>query len=254
LIFVALMLAALSCLATRPAAAASGELSLDQAKEYADCMTLARRVPDQALESATAWQAAGGGPAAGHCAAVALIGLGRYKEAASAMEKLAKEEAKTRTDLAAGLWGQAGQAWLLAGDNDRGLKAQTAALALAPNDVELLADRGVTLAAMGKYWDAIDDFNRAHELARDRADILIYRASAYRLLDSLDLAREDIQEAIRLQPKNPDAYLERGVIKRLSNDPAGAKADWQQVAVLGPGTPAADAAAGYLKELNQPPP
>ena len=259
--FVGLMLAGFTLaglvLGVGPAAAGSppsGELSLDQAREYSDCMTLARRVPAQAYNSATAWQKQGGGAAAGHCAAVALIGLGRYSVAADSLEKLAAGEVKIRKDLSAGLYGQAAQAWLLAGDNNRALKDQNTALKLAPSDVDLLTDRGVNLASTGKYWEAIDDFNKAHDLARDRADILTYRASAYRLVKSLDLASEDITEAIRLQPRNPEAYLERGIIRRLSNDLPGARADWQEAMALGPGTPAADSAATNLNQLDQPAP
>jgi tetratricopeptide (TPR) repeat protein len=238
----------------RAGSTSAGELSLDKAQQYNDCMTLARRVPAQAYDSAIAWQKQGGGAAAGHCAAVALIGLGRYSVAAQSLEKLAAAQAKTRKDLGAGLYGQAAQAWLLANDNNRALKDQNAALKLAPADVDLLTDRGVTLASTGKYWDAIDDFNKAHDLARDRADILTYRASAYRLVQSLDLASDDIAEAIRLQPNNPDAYLERGVIRRLGNDIPGARADWQKAMSLGPGTPAAQSAANNLKQLDQPAP
>jgi tetratricopeptide (TPR) repeat protein len=244
-------------LGSGPAAAGSsstGELTPDQAQQYSDCMTLARRVPAKAYESATAWQKQGGGAAAGHCAAVALIGLGRYAPAAQSLEKLAAAEAKTRKDLAAGLYGQAAQAWLLANDNTHALKDQNTAIKLAPNDADLLTDRGVTLASTGKYWEAIDDFNKAHDLARDRADILTYRASAYRLVKSLDLASDDIAEAIRLEPKSAEAYLERGIIRRLSNDVPGARADWQKTMALGPGTPAADEAAANLKQLDTPAP
>jgi tetratricopeptide (TPR) repeat protein len=251
LALIALILAAAPALA---GSTSSGEPSLDQAKEYSDCMTLARRVPAQAYESATAWQKKGGGSAAGHCAAVALIGLGRYSQGAASLEKLAAGEAKKRKDLAAGLYGQAAQAWLLANDNARALKDQNLAIKLAPKDADLLTDRGVNLASTGKYWEAIDDFNLAHDLARERADILVFRASAYRLVESLDLARDDIAEAIRLQPNNPEAYLERGIIRRLANDIPGARADWKRVMTLGPGTPAAEAAASDLKQLDQPAP
>ena len=249
LAFVGLVLGSAPALA---GSTSSGQPSLDQAKEYSDCMTLARRVPAQAYDSAVAWQKQGGGSAAGHCAAVALIGLGRYSAGAQSLEKLAAGEAKARKELAAGLYGLAAQAWLLANDNNQALKDQNAALKLAPKDVDLLTDRGVTLASMGKYWEAIDDFNLAHDLARERADILVLRASAYRLVESLDLARDDIAEAIRLQPKNPEAYLERGIVRRLANDIPGARADWQRVIALGPGTPAAETAAKNLKQLDQP--
>jgi tetratricopeptide (TPR) repeat protein len=248
------LIVAAACLAGQAALADNGTLSADDAQRYNDCMAQARSVPAKAYNAAVAWQKQGGGPAAGHCAAVALIGLGRYKPAAQSLEKLAGSEAKTRPDLAAGLYGQAAQAWVLANDNKSALKDQNAGLKLSPANVDLLTDRGVVLASTGKYWEAIDDFNKAHDLAQDRADILTYRASAYRLLQSLDLASDDIAQAIRLQPKNADAYLERGIIRQLKNDLAGARSDWQKAMSLGAGTPAADEAAANLSQLDRPGP
>src|SRR5215813_394939 len=87
-----------------------------QAQEYADCMTLARRTPGDGYESAMAWQLKGGAEPARHCAAVALIGLGRDKEAAGQLEKLGTDMSKDRPDLAAELYAQAGQAWTMAND------------------------------------------------------------------------------------------------------------------------------------------
>jgi tetratricopeptide (TPR) repeat protein len=230
----------------------AGDMTVQQAKTYSDCMSQARRMPDQALRSAQAWAQNGGGVPAGHCAAVALIGLGRYQEAADSMERLGGQELATRKDLAAGLFGQAAQAWVLANDNDRAIKDQTAALTLTPDDPELLIDRGVMLASIAKYREAIDDFSKAHQLANDRADILVLRATAYRMAKSLDLARQDIEQAIKLEPKNPDAFLERGILRKLGNDKAGAKADWQKTLALGPGSPAAETAGANLKQLDQP--
>ena len=227
---------------------------IDQAQQYAECMSLADSAPDKALAKAKAWQHKDGGAPAGHCAAVALVGLGRYKEAASAMEKLAVEELKENKDLAAGLYGQAAQAWVLATDNARAIKDESAAIALAPDNPDLLVDRGVILASTGKFWEAVDDFSKAHDMADRRADILVFRATAYRMLKSFDLARDDLDRAIELQPKNPDAYLERGIIRMLVKDADGAKADWQKTVDFGPGTPAAQTAEANLKQLVAPPP
>jgi len=231
--------------------ASTNPSEITQAKEYADCMTLARRVPDQALESAQAWSKKGGGTPAGHCAAVALIGLGRFEEAALSLDKLAADELKARPDLAAGLYGQAAQAWVLDGDNERAIKAQTAAIQLAPGDVDLRIDRGVILASLGKYKEAIVDFSAAHDLAAMRADVLVYRATAYRLMKNLKLARADVDQAIKLQPKNADAFLERGIIRMMDNDAAGASQDWQHAVTFGPGTPAAETAEANLKQLDR---
>lgn len=233
------------------AAAAAQAKAVQDAKQYSDCMDLARSAPDQALKSAQDWQAKGGGIPAGHCDAVALVGLGRYAEAATMMEKLAAEEAKTSKELAAGLFGQAGQAWLIAGDNQHALEDQTGALSLTPDDAELLTDRAVTEISMAKYWEAIDDLNKAHDLASDRVDVLIFRASAYRFLQSYDLARDDVERAINLQPDNPEAYLERGVIRSLTKDLAGARSDWQKTIALAPDTPTANQAKADLFQLDQ---
>jgi len=229
------------------------QTEIDQAQQYADCMNLAQSDPEKALKTARAWERKAGGSPAGHCAAVALVGLGHYKEAADAMEKLAADELKDRKDLAVSLYGQAAQAWALANDNGRAVKAETAAIGLAPDNADLLVDRGILLASTGKYFDAIDDFSKAHDIAGNRADILIFRATAYRMLKSFDLASDDIERAIQLQPRNADAYLERGIIRMLQKNVDGAKADWQQVVALGPHTPAAQTAAANLKQLVPPP-
>jgi tetratricopeptide (TPR) repeat protein len=233
------------------AATAAQAKAVADAKQYSDCMALARSAPDQALKTAQDWQAKGGGIPAGHCDAVALVGLGHYPEAAAMMEKLADAEAKTSKELGAGLFGQAGQARLIAGDNQHALEDQTAALALTPDDAELLTDRAVTQISMAKYWEAIDDLNKAHDLASDRVDVMIFRASAYRFLQSYDLARDDIDRAINLAPSSAEAYLERGVLRSLTKDPSGARADWQKTIVLAPDTPTANQAKADLFQLDQ---
>jgi tetratricopeptide (TPR) repeat protein len=229
------------------------QTEIDQARQYADCMSLAQSEPEKALKTARAWERKAGGAPADHCAAVALVGLGHYKEAADAMEKLAADELKDRKDLAISLYGQAAQAWALANDNGRAVKAETAAIGLAPDNPDLLVDRGILLASTGKYFDAIDDFSKAHDMVGNRADILIFRATAYRMLKSFDLASDDIERAIQLQPRDADAYLERGIIRMLQKNVDGAKADWQQVVALDPHTPAAQTAAANLKQLLPPP-
>ena len=53
----------------------------------------------------------------------------------------------------------------------------------------------------------MDDFNEASTLAPTRADVLIYRASAYRYLETYDLALEDIEAALVIRPESPEALL-----------------------------------------------
>ncbi len=86
---VSLRLAALAggYLAVAPAAAAA---EIDHAREYGACMTLVQRDAEEAFESALAWRDMGGGDAASHCVAAALLGLKQYAEAARRFETLAR--------------------------------------------------------------------------------------------------------------------------------------------------------------------
>ncbi len=221
-----------------------------QERAYQDCMILARATPAEGFDSALAWAALGGGDGARHCAAVALIGLGQYREAAQRLERLAAELRDGNAALSLDVLVQAGQAWILAGDAPRAHAVQSAALDIDPDNVELLLDRSITLATTKNYWKAVDDLNRALELAPARPDLLTLRASAYRTLDAFDLAREDIALALSHAPNNPDALLERGMLRRLAGDAAGARDDWLRVIGLTEGTPTAEAARAKLEKLD----
>lgn len=220
------------------------------AQEYTACMALAQRQPEDALGSAEAWEQAGGGDAARHCAAVALIGMGQYGDAASRLEQLGQALSADDPDLAAQLLAQAGIAWQSAEQYERAITVETAALSLAPADVGILIDRSVNQFFLGKCWEAIDDLNRASELSPDRVDVLVFRASAYRCVESYELAREDVDHALQLEPDDVEALLERGTIRSLTGDPEGARADWLKVAEDAAGTPAADTAQMNLERLD----
>lgn len=224
--------------------------SRSQAQEYEHCMTLADEAPEDALESALAWQTRNGGAAARHCAAVALVALDRHREAAAGLEALAEDIGDVDTRLTVELLGQAGQAWLLAGETDLAVARQSTALELAPQNVELLIDRSIAFAEKDDYWEAIDDLNRAAEVSPGRAEVLILRASAYRKVDGLELAHEDIRRALILEPDNPEALLERGNLRLLDGDDASAREDWYRVVELAPDSPAAAAARTNLDELD----
>ena len=237
-------------LAPLGAAPARAQDAAEQEREYRDCMVLARAAPADGFESALAWASFGGGDGARHCAAVALIGLGQYREAARRLERLAAELRAGKAALSLEVLVQAGQAWVLAGDATRAHAVQSAALDIDPDNVELLLDRSITLATAKNYWEAVDDLNRALELAPARPDLLTLRASAYRYLDALELARDDLALALTHAPNNPDALLERGMLRRLAGDGAGARDDWLRAIALAEGTPTAEAARANLEKLD----
>ena len=223
------------------------------AEAYTHCMTLARQDPQAAERLAAAWQRRGGAHPADHCAAVALFSLGRYREAGSRLQSLAQAMTKAPTSLRAGVLDQASQAWLLAGDATRAYAAAGQAVALSPDDSELLVDRAEAAAAAGYFDRAIADLDRVLTRTPDRVDVLLYRASAYRALDRLEPALADVDKALALAPRSAPALLERGNIRRLEGDHAGARSDWEAVGRLAPGSPADMAARANLEHLAETP-
>lgn len=229
---------------------AQSSREIDHAEEYRACLALTRVAPEDAFESALAWESAGGGEPARHCAAVALIYLDQFEEAAHRLELMADRVATLNPRLAAEALAQAGQAWTMAEQTDRALGAQNAALKLSPDDVELLIDRSITLAGKEQFWEAIDDLNRASELAPDRVDVLVFRSSAYRMVEANDLAMEDVTRALTADPHNPEGLLERGILKSEAGDADGARQDWMQVLKLVPEGPVGQAARNRLEKLD----
>lgn len=217
---------------------------------YENCTRLAHTNPDAALEAALSWQDLGGGDPARHCAAVSLFHLGQFGQAAKRFEALAGSLGEAPAAERAAMLAQAGAAWFRAGDFERANAAQTAALALAPGDTELLIDRAMTLAAAQNYWEAIDDLNAAIDADPKRVEALILRASAYRFVDALPLAHDDAERAHRLSPDRPEVLLEYGILQRLAGDRDGARKSWLRLLRLHDGTPAADAARRNLELLD----
>ena len=222
---------------------------LSDAQHYDRCLQMAHGDPQKAYADAESWRDVGGGFPAQHCAAVALVGLKKYSEAATRLQALANAMMTAGPEMRGDALEQAGQAWLLAGKPSEAIVAFDGALGFRPKDPELLIDRAEANAEGGKYFEAIDDLNAVLEQAPNRVDALVYRASAYRSLGSLDLAADDVARALRLDPNSVTGLLERGNLRSLKNDDAGAKADWQQVLKLGPGTPAAASAQKNLTQL-----
>jgi regulator of sirC expression with transglutaminase-like and TPR domain len=222
---------------------------IDHAYQYQACMTLAREAPQEAFETALTWRGLGGGDAAEHCVAVALIGLGQHTKAAARLEALARKT-KQGAAIKAGLLAHAAQAWILAGRAMRAESVLTAALKLTPSDSALMVDRAQARAGYRDYAGAVEDLSRAIELGGGAADAFVFRASAYRHLDRLELALADIEKALAFRPTHPEGLLERGILRRLREDNDGARQDWLVILRTAPGSPAADAARRNLESMD----
>ena len=238
------------CMATIGLMAAAPAWSLDNQAQYQACMSLLERDPAGALDSAVAWERQGGGDAARHCKALALIRTGEVEDGALELERVAEAMPQAKAPLAAELFAQAGQAWTKAGNPQRALYAQNQGLKLNAKDVQLLIDRAMTFGNSGMYFEALDDLNLAAELTPEDPEVYAMRAAAYRQLETPELAEENIDQALKLSPSHPGALLERGYLRRNNGDVEGARADWLTVIQVTPGSEIANEAQKNIEKLD----
>ncbi len=237
----------LAMLAVAPSIAA--ETPPSPAQRYQACMEKAKRYPKDAFEDAIQWRDMGGGGAAEHCAASALVTLGLHKDAAARLESLA-QRIREEPGFKAELLGQAAQAWLLGDMPARAEAAATAALKLTPGAVELLLDRSQARAQLADYKAALADLDAVIAKDPTRADAFAFRAAAKRYLDDRKGAAADVDRALAIDVNHAPALLERGNLRRLGGDDAGARADWLMVLSVAPEGAAADAARANLERMD----
>ncbi|MEX0298069.1 MAG: hypothetical protein AB3N28_03295, partial [Kordiimonas sp.] len=131
---------------------------------YSECLDLAERAPDKAINDALIWQNAGGGIPARHCEAIGLSHMKEYAEAAIRLEKIAEDmrvgkgmpvrfgkRLVATSPMLADMYGQAANAWLLAKEMVRAETTIDIALSLTAErtsqEADLLLDRARIAAA-----------------------------------------------------------------------------------------------------------
>lgn len=246
------------------AEALSPARAADQDDRYRDCIKLSQINPSKAYDQAVDWQKQGGGGGSRHCAALALVGMGRYEDAATILQQLADDVqvsstasplgASTGQALRADLLSQSGNAWMMAKQYQSAYEVLSSALkyvaAKSPTARDILVDRARASAGQRDFGLALNDLDKAIEIDPTRPEIYIFRASALRETKQVDLAAKDIELALKLDPGDPDALLERGYIRQLQKNYAGAREDWQQVVDAAKGSPLAHQAEENLKTLE----
>lgn len=220
-----------------------------EGKDYDRCLAMLGTDPRGAAAFADAWEATGGGDGATHCRALAEITLGAPERGAEMMETLANAS-HGQAAARASLYGQADQAWLMAGEPRRAFGAATLALSLTPDDAGLLIDRSIAAASLERYDDAVDDLTHALDVDPRRIDALVFRGAAWRHLDQVGLAQDDIDRAFALDSENADALLERGILRQRQGDREGARRDWEHAIALAPNNATGDLAQQNLALLE----
>ena len=217
-------------------------------QRYQNCLRTANLDPARALSMATEWAKAKGGAPAEHCAAVSLVELKRYPEAAGRLDALGR--APTMGNLRSEIFDQAGNAWMMAGDADKAVASFSNALTLSANDADLYADLARAQAMKKSWGEAEGDLNEALRLQPRRPDLLVLRASARDAEGKSKEARQDVEQALTLKPSAPDALMERGEIFKHVGDIAAARRDFETVLKVAKGGEAAAAARQELDALD----
>ncbi len=224
-------------------------MRIAEGPEYERCLGMVDGDPEGASDFAEGWAAQGGGDGAAHCAALADIALGDPEGGAAGMETLASNSHEPAVARAS-VFGQAGQAWLMAGRADRAVAAETRALALSPDDPDLLVSRAEAEAGLERYAAAARDLTQALAFDPRRVDALVERAAAWRELGQIERARDDVDRAFAVDGGSAEAYLERGILRQRMGDLAGARADWDAAVAKSPDTATGDLAQQNLALLE----
>jgi len=216
---------------------------------YESCLARVQEDPDGAYDAALTWHDfGGGGAAAKHCAALALVANRQYGEAARQLEALAAAPGAGDRYARAEILAQAGNAWLLQDKPTLAYNAFSRALELTPSDSQTLIDRARALMLLGRHAEAEKDLGLAIDADPIATEAFVLRASARRLRGDAQGANTDANEAVRLEPRNAEALLERGLVRQALSDRQGALADWRAALAAGGESPAGREAQRLLQE------
>lgn len=215
------------------------------------CLKRAEDLPDFAFEEAKLWEKQGGGAEARLCQALSLLLRGDWALAAPALEAAATELGAEPLAARADLWSRAALAWQNADQPDKAEAAYAKALALKPDDQQILTDRAIARAAVERYWDAIADLDKVIAKAPKQAEAWLLRAHAYRVLALNSKAMDDVDQALTLAPTNAEALLLRGNLLADADRLEEAKAEWERVRRVAPNSTAAADAVDNLNALTR---
>ena len=169
--------------------------------------------PEDAYEDGLAWMSIGAPPAARHCVALALVGIGHYAEGAARLETLANDKDAGTIEARGVYLAQAGNAWILARNPEAALVALDNAVKLMPTDGALRTDLGRAYLLLKDLDAAGREFDAAIELSPGDPDALRYRAKVLLEQGRLEDAWHDVVGSLAQAPDNVESLLLRGQIR-----------------------------------------
>jgi len=217
---------------------------------YEGCLDLVISNPALAEARAAEWARAGGGAAAGHCRALALMALGADLRAAELLVSIATDDRTIPGWVRATLLVDAGELFLDLGRLDAGRAAAARALQLARDPRPALALSARLKAEAGDWRGAVGDLDGAIAHGDPDAELLALRASARLKLGEKVAARSDLAWAAEIAPESAPVWLERGVLAEADGDRAAARAAWLKAIELDRDGPVAEAAQLRIQKLE----
>jgi tetratricopeptide (TPR) repeat protein len=127
-----------------------------------------------------------------------------------------------------------GEMYRRLGRYDQALADFNHALELRPDDSWAIGSRGQTYRSMGRYEEAIADLNRAIEVHPDKDWMIVARGQTRRLMGRYEEALTDFNRAIELHPGRDWIIAHRGETYRLMDRYDEALADFTRAIELHP--------------------
>jgi len=244
----------------------SAEKDRDELR-YSLCLDLAERAPDKAINNALIWQNEGGGVPARHCEAIGLSHLKEHAEAAIRLEKIAEDmrvgkdmpvrlgkRLVATSPMLADMYGQAANAWLLAGAIGKAEAAIDLAMSLTATgtsqELDLLLDRARIAAADEDYGSALTDLEYIKSRDVGRTDILVLIAASARGVKDYPKATKALDAYQSVFMDSPSGHLERGNLFDAMGQSVAARQSWLRVLQLVDTGPNADAARLNIERID----
>lgn len=206
------------------------------AERYQDCLALVESDPNRAFDMAIEWRDNGGGMPPRHCAALALVELGLYPEAAERLEELAVQPGQAGAVLRAQIFAQAAMAYALNNDQQKSYGAFNRAIdMLRRAEQDTKQNLAPILIDMANVYLMFGDGEAVLDTTRELIDTLIpfqdsimadayaLRASALRGLGDKSGANDEAIKAMEFNEQHPRALYERGIYAKDSGDTASAQ-------------------------------
>ncbi|ACV75065.1 MAG: tetratricopeptide repeat protein [Zymomonas mobilis] len=226
-------------------------------QRYDQCVNMIDRDPEQAAEIANTWRLSAGGVLANQCLGMAYVALGRYSAGVDSFEQAARESDLEHDGRSAIFWSQAGNAALANQDPGAARNAFDHALMspVMPDKMRgnTLSDRARADVAVGDYAIARQDIDKALKLIPKDATAWLMSATLARHQGDLTRAKNDITEAEKFAPLDTHVSFEKGLIYALSGDKETAKSAWERTIRANPSAEIAEVARKALSEIDDMP-